>query len=113
MAVIHVSGRLGAGKTMYAVQMIYDALISGKEVHTNIRFVDFWAYRVIKTLSVRTIIRYFFSSYSDYRVFERYEMLKIQELYFYHKTLKDFVEHPGLKRNLLKVQGSWYGTKSI
>jgi hypothetical protein len=97
MAVIHVSGRLGAGKTMYATQQIYDALIAGKEVHTNIRFVDFWAYRVIKTLPVRNIVRFCFSTCGDYRVFERMEMLKIQELYHYHKTLKDFVTCEGVE----------------
>lgn len=102
MSVIHVSGRLGAGKTMYAVQNIYNALLAGKEVHTNIRFVDFWSYRVIKTLPVRNFIRFMKSYFLDYRVFERMEMLKIQDLYFYHKSLRDFIACDGVEKESIE-----------
>ena len=43
MAVIHVCGLLGSGKTIWCVSRILETLIfSNKLIVTNIRFVDFW-----------------------------------------------------------------------
>ncbi len=102
MAVMHVLGRLGSGKTMFAVQKIVDALISGKEVHTNIRLVDYWAYHISLMLPIRNMLRFVKAPYSDYQLHCRYELMKIQELYHYHKSLKDFIEDDSIEVECLE-----------
>lgn len=96
MSVIHVMGRLGSGKTMYAVQQIFEALRSGKDVYTNVRLVDFFAWKIVKALPVRNIVRFFVSHYSHYKLFERWEVVQLQEHYHYYKNLKDFVKDEGV-----------------
>lgn len=75
MAVYHIVGRLGSGKTLYCVQRLVDALVySDKHIYTNVRLKDFWDLALCNWISkgVKSFVKFLISPMRDlvsYRLF--------------------------------------------
>lgn len=85
--IIHVSGRLGSGKTLWAVSRIVDIWIRNPEVvvYTNIRFRDFWDYSLASWYSrgVKSFLRFVFSPFGRRIDYIRYLACSFSSRYVY------------------------------
>jgi len=92
--IYHIVGRLGSGKTMYAVNKIVETLVySNREVYTNIRLVDFWDYHLSNYLckGFKSFIKFIISPIDDFKSFKMYLASKYVSRYHYIPDLKDAV----------------------
>ncbi|MCE5194380.1 MAG: zonular occludens toxin domain-containing protein [Nitrospiraceae bacterium] len=93
--VVHVVGRLGSGKTLWAVTKIIDTLIyTDKVVYTNIRLVDFWDYVLAQYVSkgLFSFVKFFLSPMPTLRLFRLFLAKSYSSRYIYSSTLDTAVE---------------------
>jgi hypothetical protein len=94
--IVHVVGRLGAGKTLFAVSKIISALLfTDKLVVTNIRLVDYWdkllAYRQVRGLL--GFIKFLLSPFSDLRSYCLFRASEFSSRYIYFPDFAPAIQY--------------------
>ena len=93
--VYHVVGRLGAGKSMWAVSKILDALVyTDKVILTNVRLIDFWDYYLAKYMikGLKSFTKFvFFSPFSSIKEYMLYLSRCYSGRYIYMSDLDQAV----------------------
>lgn len=87
--IYHVTGGLGSGKTMFAVQQVVDAILTGKKVITNVRLVDGWDYILTRHQlgGLSPFVRYLKSDYIRMIDFQLGLARSYLPLYSYHNNI--------------------------
>ena len=95
MAVFHVVGRLGSGKSLYCVQRLVDALVySDKHIYTNVRLKDFWDLALAKWISagLKSFTKFLISPMRDLASYRLFLAKNICERYHYIGDLSKCVD---------------------
>jgi hypothetical protein len=93
--VIHIVGRLGSGKTLYAVEKIVEALVyTDKEIYTNIRLNDFWDFSLSqdKSKGLLSFIKFLLSPSETLKSYRLRLAEGFSKRYKYFSSLENAVE---------------------
>jgi hypothetical protein len=93
--IYHIAGRLGSGKTLFAVNKIIESLLyTKKHIYTNIRFVDGWDYLFAKyqTGGYKTFLQFFTLPFSSTYDFKLYLAGEAASRYHYMPELTEAVD---------------------
>jgi hypothetical protein len=93
--VTHIIGKLGSGKTLYAVKQIIDTLLNtDKEVYTNVRLNDFWDYTLSETVihGLSSTVKYFLAPFADRQIYRAWMAGRYAKRYHYYSSLQQLVE---------------------
>jgi hypothetical protein len=93
--VTHVVGRLGSGKTMWAVQKITELLMSSEiDIYTNIKFRDYWDYSLAshKLGGLGSFIKFLLSPFYSRYAFKKFLAGSYVNRYHYFSDISSAVE---------------------
>lgn len=94
--IVHVVGRLGAGKTLWAVtRIIYTLLYTDKTVYSNIRLVDYWdkLLAIRATRSVGGLFRFLLSPFPDLKSYYLWRADDFSKRFVYFASFEDALAH--------------------
>jgi hypothetical protein len=93
--VTHIIGKLGSGKSLYAVKMIIDTLLqTEKHIYTNVRLRDFWDYKVVSMTrsTFKNLIRFILSPFISRNVYRSWLAKSYALRYHYFTDINELVK---------------------
>jgi hypothetical protein len=94
MAVFHIVGRLGSGKTLWSVtKMINDLLFTDKHIYTNILLRDFWDKKLVDFFctGLRQVYKYLRSPFPDLPQYKRHLASRYINRYHYFNDINECI----------------------